>query len=471
MTRKYNTVMEQYLQYFNNQSKYNKMYGRLTCHAIIGNITRHIKIKIGDYYDDNRVNVFYVAPSGTGKTTGSNVYIDIMEKLGMQVHELDDFTDASVAGTVRYIEIEDEEGRIEKIAEQTEGILEINDVIHSDEASLLLMPNTYSMKTVIFIQKACNPIGSAGNKITRTLASGQTEATAECTFVFTTFPPRPGSKEVGVMVENGLLQRMAFYPRIMDHNMHMKMTHSMIDGLFYKFDGDDVITTDKSRVTERLVGEFEAIRREYQNTKFIPIRSRFRVFMKNKAKMMYKHLIEQQTRHEIREIMYTYVNRYIILIVKFATHHAIMNGEKEVKKNNLEYGWRLVFEMFKMSAHWLSIHLPDNYQTKDEVEENSPHSIIYKTYARCLKREKSYPKVPEQFISRTDLIRAVKKHFDMSRAWFDENAKELVTLDKAVTFEKGRRIFYKIEPLNVTVAEDEDDVDLMLQLNLNEEFH
>jgi hypothetical protein len=149
----------------------------------------------------------------------------------------------------------------------------------------------------------------------------------------------------------------------------------------------------------------------------------------------------------------------------------MINHRKRILKEDLEYGWSLVFEMFKMSAFWIDNNLPKNHKSKETIEENSPHSIVHKAYRRNIKDKKKYPKVPKQYISRNHMLASLKSNYKRSRAWFSEQMPLLIKNNKASQMKVGNKIYYKVDPLKVTVAKNGDEVDLMLQLDLASEFH
>lgn len=450
------------------------MYARLTIHAIIGSLTRDIRIRIGDYYDDNRIHVFYLADSGTGKTTGANVYGKVIDELEMTMHELDDFTDASVAGTVSLVEVMDEHGNVSTETQETPGILETNDFVHSDEASLLLVPNKYSMKTLTFIQKACNPIGSTGNRINRTLASGTVDSPATCSFIFTSYPPKR-KKEVSIMVENGLLQRTAFYPRSMDNDMWKKMAYLVVDNLALDtkeigYMEDYINDPDLDNIVRQLM----ELRTEYADIHRMPVLAKYKQFLRNKVKSLFKYLEVHASRDDVKKQMNTYINRYMVMTVKFATHHAIANRRKSVDRNDLDYGWSIVFEVFKASHFYVEENLPQDYRSS-ENNKNTPHGVLYKTWKKCSK--KKYEGVEVGYVSKTDLRNMLKKDTNYSTSWLSDHVKNLIEVGVATRTKKGNQAYFKVNRPGAMLDDvKEDDKKLSstlidLEIDLNPDLH
>ena len=113
-------------------------------------------------------------------------------------------TDAGLIGG--YEETTDGEGNKENILK--EGFLNGRKALNFDEGSIILNPNKHSQETVLYLQSACNPVGSNNNILVKHTKAGRIETESLVSLWITTYPPA-GVKEY--VLTKGIFQRVLLY--------------------------------------------------------------------------------------------------------------------------------------------------------------------------------------------------------------------------------------------------------------------
>jgi len=413
-------ALEQFMIYFETKSKYNKLFSKLAGHVIVGQLTKHIKLPQENYYDDNRVHLFLIQRSGTGKSAGNDAFLNVVRVLGQSVHSMDDFSDASVAGTV--VDNDDDNDTTERA-----GFLGANDYVYADEASTLFDPTKHQAKTLIFIQKACNPIGSPGNIINRSLSAGAVETTSETSFLLTTFPPER-RKEVEAILNSGLMQRMLFFPRPLDTATKRAMSSEVIkqqskegtDEQVHtgQLDGDD----DDVIYIEKVVNSFLELRDFASTITEVKFPAKFESYLLIKSEFMYDYINFNTQRDDIREKIQDFVIRWIIMIRKLATHHAILERRSTLVKRDLEYGWNIIRQLMIATHQYIEkIMTMESEFSKGAKLTN--HDIFYEAWTQL--KSNKYDGVPEGYISKKDLLQRATLISGFGGGWFNKTRAEL----------------------------------------------
>ena len=82
-------------------------------------------------------------------------------------------TDAGLIGSTNAIL--DENNKPTGEVETVEGLLAGRKAINFDEGSILLTPNKHSQETVLYLQTACNPVGSGNNTLVKHMKGNKIE--------------------------------------------------------------------------------------------------------------------------------------------------------------------------------------------------------------------------------------------------------------------------------------------------------
>ena len=80
---------------FENFSYNNQLFGRLCAHVLLGQVLKNVRIYFGPIFIDPRVSLFFIQPSGTGKSTPWTFIKEVGTRVGLKLDDIDDATDAA----------------------------------------------------------------------------------------------------------------------------------------------------------------------------------------------------------------------------------------------------------------------------------------------------------------------------------------------------------------------------------------
>jgi len=208
-----------YLEHFNATSIDNDIPGMLSFFYLQGQVAvPYLRIPWGTSHLDPRVHCFWIQSSRTGKSIAWEFIGDILRDVGVP-HDL--YTSGTDAGLIGGFELEqDEEGNKETVLK--EGMLVGRKALNFDEGSIILNPNKHSQETVLYLQSACNPVGSNNNKLVKHTKLGRIETESLVSLWITTYPPA-GVKEY--VLTRGIFQRVLLYWSHWDLARRMNVSH------------------------------------------------------------------------------------------------------------------------------------------------------------------------------------------------------------------------------------------------------
>ncbi len=255
-----------FLQAFGRSCFHSEPYAWATFHMLIGAMPniRRLRIRRGDTWLDPRVHVFYLADSGSGKGVGASFVTDVGKKLGLNVYNATDFTDAALIGTIRTTD--DGEPIIHKglLSGQTrqwdegkggEDIVNI-DILLVSEASKILNPKPGPNDAGIMnsLQIAMNTVGTSDNMVTKKLAEGPSVSYGtDVTLFFTTFLPVAFAD---VVLKRGLFQRTLMVVKESNHDERVRINHEFFKSFYAKPDElyhNPVTREVANKVTDEIV--------------------------------------------------------------------------------------------------------------------------------------------------------------------------------------------------------------------------
>ncbi len=182
-------ILKAYLHHFSQTSMKNEMPGLLSFFFIQGQTSLpYIRLPTGDTHLDLRVHVFWIQPSRTGKSIAWNFISDIMEQAEIPFELFASGTDAGLIGSTNAIL--DENNKPTGEVETVEGLLAGRKAINFDEGSILLTPNKHSQETVLYLQTACNPVGSGNNTLVKHMKGNKIECPSLVSLWITTYHRR-----------------------------------------------------------------------------------------------------------------------------------------------------------------------------------------------------------------------------------------------------------------------------------------
>ena len=232
-------VLKSYLHHFSQTSMKNEIPGLLSFFFIQGQVSLpYVRLPTGDTHLDLRVHVFWIQPSRTGKSIAWNFISDIMKECGVNYELFASGTDAGLVGSTEAVL--DENGKPTGEFRTVDGLLAGKKAINFDEGSILLTPNKHGQETVLYLQTACNPVGSGNNTLVKHMKGNKVECPSLVSLWITTYPPK-GVKEY--VLTKGIFQRVLLYYRHWDMEERQDVSNRRL-GTFMKPSDDYEYTKD-----------------------------------------------------------------------------------------------------------------------------------------------------------------------------------------------------------------------------------
>lgn len=373
------SFLDKFCEIFELYSFGNVYYGRLTAHALLGQILKTCKIYFGPIFIDPRISIFIIQPSGTGKSTPWDFVNRVGTEGGIKVSDIDETSDAALVGTIEEQEVVDSETKRKYTAyNKVTGLLGNADLLHYDEGSMLLNLRPYSSNTLTWFQKALNPIGSHSNICARKLAHGKiVEVAPTCSLVITSHPVEGVMEQI---LNKGFFQRVVLYPRSIPINERRDLEYLRADRL-----GDRTYTEPDIKLLGELL---QTIRAKYNGGE-ITFDERVKPVVKAKIKALYDLIA---TAHEkVKEIMATFIPRYNNYLYIFAFHHCCNRFGKKVVIQDINYAYGLVYVLFRELMSWVEetadfyklgskdySYLRSAYNVFRQIRKDTPEGYVMK---------------------------------------------------------------------------------------------
>ena len=318
----------------------NQLYSLLCAHVLLGQVLRNIKLYFGPIYIDARVSLFFMQPSGTGKSTPVDFIGDIAKKSGLKMGDIDEISDAALVGHVDDEEVIDPETRVKTVTHNVvKGKLSEYDLLHYDEGKMLLTKSSYAQNALTWFQKALNPIGSGQNLITKNLKHGEISFHPFCSLLITTHDIE---NLLPVILDTGFFQRVMFYPRYVTIPERKRNEMIRCD----RFGNKIWSELDVEEIAKKLT----LCAKEYQNYE-VKVSDNARPLLRQGVESHYR-LIESANEH-VKEIVATFVPRYNNLMYILSVHHSCVNFKKEIDIADAKYGMENSFLLLKDVIAWV----------------------------------------------------------------------------------------------------------------------
>lgn len=247
-----------YVEQFGKVSIDNDIPAMLSFFFIQGQIAApYVRIPWDATHLDPRVHSFWIQPSRTGKSIAWEFVGKVLEDCGVPTDAYNGGSDAGLIGGTKTEMKPDENGKKNIEVVETKGVLSERVALNFDEGSILLNPSKNSQDTVLYLQTACNPIGSNSNVIVKHLSGRRFELKPTASMWITTYPPA-GVKEY--VLTKGIFQRVLLYWSHWDMDrrknvsqIRMNMAYSKSAESTVSYDGIvDYFKTLENRLFERV---------------------------------------------------------------------------------------------------------------------------------------------------------------------------------------------------------------------------
>ena len=393
-------ILDAYLHHFSQTSMNNEIPGLLSFFFIQGQTTLpYLRLPTGDTHLDLRVHVFWIQPSRTGKSIAWNFVSDIMDNAEIPYELFASGTDAGLIGSTK--EVVDEKGKPTGDYEPVPGLLAGRKAINFDEGSILLTPNKHSQETVLYLQTACNPVGSGNNTLVKHMKGTKVECASLVSLWITTYPPK-GVKEY--VLTKGIFQRVLLYYRHWDMDERQEVSNRRLGTFFKKSVESDVtkddlydyfITTDK-RIRDRLLNMAEKTFTQWQESSddekeeivqehmwdMITPAPDYQTALYQASDDIYELLNGMSP--SMSEIVASFTPAIENYLGIFSVHMAILDGKWVVTAEHVDYAHEILFDLFQNLISWLedSVEVGGNKQKEIKI-----HDAMIVSYGECTPHE------------------------------------------------------------------------------------
>jgi hypothetical protein len=380
-------ILKAYLHHFSQTSMKNDMPGLLSFFFIQGQTTLpYIRLPTGDSHLDLRVHVFWIQPSRTGKSIAWNFISDIMKEAEIPFELFASGTDAGLIGSTNAILDKDNKptGEVETV----EGLLAGRKAINFDEGSILLTPNKHSQETVLYLQTACNPVGSGNNTLVKHMKGNKVECPSLVSLWITTYPPS-GVKEY--VLTKGIFQRVLLYYRDWDMEERQEVSNRRLGTFFNRSEKTDITKDDlyeyfrnaDKRIRDRLLDLSELTFTQWSE-----------LTNEGKEEIVQEHMWEMfsatpeystalyQASDELydllrdmspsmAEIVASFTPAIENYLGIFSVHMAILDNTWEVNATHVDMAHEILFDLFQNLIAWLedSVEVGGNKQKEAKAQD------------------------------------------------------------------------------------------------------
>jgi hypothetical protein len=360
-----------YVEEFGRVSIDNDIPAMLSFFFIQGQVAApYVRIPWDSTHLDPRVHCFWIQPSRTGKSIAWEFVGDVLKDCGL---DSDAYTTGSDAGLVGGVTSEvrvNEDGKKEQVQVQTDGMLGGQKALNFDEGSIILNPGKHSQETVLYLQSACNPIGSNSNVLVKHLSGRRIETESLASLWITTYPPK-GVKEY--VLTKGIFQRVLLYWSHWDMDRRQEVSQIRMNRAFTKGTGGDVSYDDivayftglEKRLRDRVLNLTETTFTEWtemsrpdqeelvQSIKheMFTVDDSFYAATYDVVEDFYGLL--KDLNFAIADVVASFVPAMENYSVILATHIAMMDDTWVVTGEHLDMAKDILYDLFKNLIQWL----------------------------------------------------------------------------------------------------------------------
>lgn len=390
-------VLKAYMQHFQQTSLMNDLPGLLSFFMIQGQVALpYVRIPTGDSWLDPRVHVFWIQPSRTGKSVAWNFVGDVLDKVGVDATMFSTGTDAGLVGSFKTTTIGSGKEK-EEVVEQVDGLLAGKKALNFDEGSILLIPNKHSQETVLYLQTACNPVGSGNNVLVKHMKDGTIECESLVSLWITTYPPK-GVKEY--VLTKGIFQRVLLYWAHWDMDMRQTVSNMRLS-TFWQPGKKTLMSREK--IYDYFKGREKLLRDRLLNLSQTPFNEWDAMTREDQEDLVQNHMWEMFTKGEdyttalfqaadeiydlvrnmdpaLSEVVASFtpgVENYLGII---SLHIAILDESWVVTGEHVDLAHDLLFDLFRNLISWLEDEVEVGMK---EGEKAAMKEKLRKAYDAC----------------------------------------------------------------------------------------
>jgi len=443
-------IFQGYLEHFRETSIDNDIPGMLSFFFLQGQAAvPFVRIPWGPSHLDPRVHVFWIQPSRTGKSVAWEFVGDVARDSAIPTDMYTTGTDAALIGG--WEESEDEHG--EKIQTLKEGLLNGRKALNFDEGSIILSPNKHSQETVLYLQSACNPVGSNNNTLVKHTKAGRIETESLVSMWITTFPPK-GVKDY--VLTKGIFQRVLLYWAEWNTEKRMNVSMLRMNSAFKKM---PKVSVNYNQITDYFNDLTKRLRDRLLNLSEIPFTEWESMPRPQQEELIQAHMHEMFSADDtfynacydaiedyytllnglapgISEVVASFMPAVENYTVIFATHMAMIEGVWEVTGDHVDMAKDILYDLTKNLILWLEDEVEVGFKKTEVSEYRNKFTLSYQnTDAVDFEDGRG-----EGWRRKEAMLRVYEKQANVTRgtAWnhFSKYAKDMfvVTKEKKVVY-------------------------------------
>tara|TARA_R110002012_G_scaffold53010_3_gene136266 strand:+ start:27154 stop:28551 length:1398 start_codon:yes stop_codon:yes gene_type:complete len=384
-------IFQGYLEHFRETSIDNDIPGMLSFFFLQGQAAvPFVRIPWGPSHLDPRVHVFWIQPSRTGKSVAWEFVGDVARDSAIPTDMYTTGTDAALIGG--WEESEDEHG--EKIQTLKEGLLNGRKALNFDEGSIILSPNKHSQETVLYLQSACNPVGSNNNTLVKHTKAGRIETESLVSMWITTFPPK-GVKDY--VLTKGIFQRVLLYWAEWNTEKRMNVSMLRMNSAFKKM---PKVSVNYNQITDYFNNLTKRLRDRLLNLSEIPFTEWESMPRPQQEELIQAHMHEMFSADDtfynacydaiedyytllnglapgISEVVASFMPAVENYTVIFATHMAMIEGVWEVTGDHVDMAKDILYDLTKNLILWLEDEVEVGFKKTEVSEYRNKFTLSY----------------------------------------------------------------------------------------------
>ena len=383
-------LLKGYLEHFNKTSMENDIPGLLSFFFLQGQVAvPFVRIPWGPSHLDPRVHCFWIQPSRTGKSVSWEFIGDVCEQAEIATELYTTGTDAALIGGW-----EEEVIDGETIVTLKEGLLNGHKALNFDEGSIILNPNKHSQETVLYLQSACNPVGSQNNRLVKHTKAGRIETESLVSMWITTFPPK-GVKEY--VLTKGIFQRVLLFWQDWDTAKRMGVSMKRMEMAFKKLPKMSVEFDD---IVEYFTGLRKRLRDQVLNVSEMSFSEWDTMTRFEQEDVLKEHMTDIWSADEsfyaacydaiedyyslldglgpgIGEVVASFMPAVENYTVIFAVHMAMLDEEWVVTGEHVDMAKDMLYDLTKNLILWLEDEVEVGYKKTEVSEYKKRFAIAY----------------------------------------------------------------------------------------------
>ena len=379
-----------YLEHFRQTSMENDIPGMLSFFFLQGQVAvPFVRIPWGPSHLDPRVHVFWIQPSRSGKSVAWEFIGDICKDAEIPTDMYTTGTDAALIGGWEEEVIDGETHKHLK-----EGLLDGRKALNFDEGSIILNPNKHSQETVLYLQSACNPVGSNNNILVKHTKAGRIETESLVSMWITTFPPNRVKEYV---LTKGIFQRVLLFWQDWDREKRLGVSMKRMEMAYKKI---PKLSVEQDELVNYFTGLTKRLRDRVLDVSEVSFSEWDTMSRLDQEEMIQSHMHKIFSADEsFYPACYDAIDDYYSLLdglgagigdvvasfmpavenytVIFATHMAMLDSSWVVNGEHVDMAKDILYDLTKNLILWLEDEVEVGFKKTEVSEYKKKFAIAY----------------------------------------------------------------------------------------------